>query len=1116
MKKNDPNQRHRRCPLLRKMLNIMKVTTLLFFLALMQVSASSYSQQTRLSLKFEKETLESVFSKIEANSKFSFFYKNEMIQNSKEVTAEFKNALIFDILDQVLKTKNLTYSIRNKLIMIVPKTDGGIENNSQQQKSVSGKVTDSGGEALPGVSVVVKGTTNGTITDTGGNYSLSNITENATLQFSFVGMKMQEVAVKGQQQISIILKEDVYGLDEVIAIGYGTMRKSDLTGSVTRVSIEDRATQGNLNLLQALSGASAGVNVQASGLAGSEPDLSVRGQTSLSASDKPLIVLDGIIYNGAISDINVSDVESIDILKDASSAAVYGSRSANGVMLITTKKGKTDKPSISFDMYYGYQDMTNSPMKVMNADQFAVRLVDYYYQQDLYKWYYTHPTSAVGKPVRPDVTDRNLVSQRLRTQEEKNNYLAGNSIDWVNEVTQLAPIQNYNLSYSGRTAKSNYFVSASYANEEGIQLNDQFSRFTVRSNVESKVTDWFTIGLISSYSYRDYSGLPASLGNARNGSPLADNKIGSPNYDKYLTGELYMPYPLNNLFIENSDIRNNLFLVGSGKITVPWVKGLTYDVNYSNTYSNQNNNTFYPVTSPEGSGNKGRADKNPSESRDWIVNNIATYMRNFGDHQINATLLYSQEHRQSQSSTLRAEGFENPVLGYNNMGLGTIATLGSSAWEENSLSYMARANYSYKNRYMLTATLRRDGFSGFGASNKFANFPSVSLGWVASDESFLSESDLYLKVRTSYGKNGNQGIGRYSSFSRMTANPYVYGPSTAIGVYPTTLGNSDLGWETTSSFNIGIDYGILNQRISGSIDVYKATTTDVLVERAIPPTTGYGNVWANIGGIENKGIELELRTVNLKNSEFSWNTNFTFSLNRDKITKLYGGENDKDVGNSWFVGEPISAIYDYEMAGGLWTEQDLYSGNILANWYPGQFKYVDQNDDGAIKSNDDRTIIGYQTPSYRFSIINSLAYKNFTFSFFINSIQGGNNHYLSDNSSVVNINWNADDVYRINGSAVRPYWTPDNGVNNATGVYNTPVAHGGVYESRSFVRLQDVSLTYKFGPEMLRYMKVGGCSFFVASKNIYTWTKWSGWDPETGTSNSPLMRNVTVGFRLNL
>ncbi len=988
-------------------------------------------------------------------------------------------------------------------------------NNAMAQRTVTGTVVDESETPLPGVTVVVKGTTIGTVTDNEGNFSLAVPESGKILVFSFIGMKMQEVPITGSQH-SIQMESDVIGLEEVIAVGYGTMRKSDLTGSVTRVSMDDRPPQSNLNVLQALQGTSAGVNVQATGLAGSEPELSIRGQTSLSANDDPLIVLDGIIYNGSINDININNVESIDILKDASAAAVYGSRSANGVMIITTKKGTTEKPRITFNMYYGFQDMTNNPMKVMNAEQYAIRLVDYYYQQELYQWYYTNPTSDAGKPVRPDITNRSLVSERLRTQEEKDNYMAGNKIDWVDEVLQIAPIQNYNVSYSGRSNKTNYFVSGSFTNEEGIQLNDKFKRLTLHTNIESELTDWLTMGVISSYSYRDYSGLPASLHFARRGSPLADNHIGSPNYEKFLTGEVYMEYPLVDTYADNSDIRNNLFLVTSAKVSIPWVQGLSYNLDYSHNYSNRNENSFFPVNHPDGVNNKGRAEKEPSEERNWLVNNIITYDNTFNNHHINTTLLYSRESRHGQSSFLRAEGFDNPVLGYNSMELGTVATVSSGAWEENSLSYMARLNYSYMNRYLFTATYRRDGFSGFGAENKFANFPSVSLGWVISEEDFLSNSDMYLKIRTSYGENGNQGIGRYSSFSRMEDQAYVYGSSTAIGVYPNTLGNASLSWESTTSVNLGFDFGFLKQRISGSLDFYQANTTDVLVERALPITTGYESVWTNIGGIENKGIELELNTINLQKREFTWNTNFMFSLNRDKITKLYGDENDQDIGNSWFVGEPISAIYDYEIDGGIWTEEELYSGQIFDNWYPGQYRYKDLNNDGVIEPTNDRKIIGYEAPSYRFSINNSLSFKNFSLSVFIYSVQGGDKYFMQNNSSVVNISWNADDVYRINASAVRPYWRPDNPVNNATGVYNTPVTHGGVYESRGFVRLQDVSLTYQLGRNALDYLNFEDLRIYIASKNPYTWTQWSGWDPESGTSNEPVMRNVTVGFKLTL
>jgi len=984
-----------------------------------------------------------------------------------------------------------------------------------QQLTVSGTVTDlATGDPMPGVNIVVKGTVVGTLSGPDGKYSLAVTGPNDILVFSFIGYNSLEVALAGRTTLNVELESATTELDEVIVTGYGTQKKSDLTGSVVRVTMDDKASLANMNISQALSGATAGVNVQGSGLAGTEPDLSIRGQTSLSASDRPLIVLDGIIFNGAISDINVSDVESIDILKDASAAAVYGSRSANGVMLITTKRGKSAKPVVSFNMYYGYQDMTNNPMRVMNAQEYAVRLVDYYYQQDLYSWYKTKPTGPEGKPVRPDVNNKELVAARLRTQEERDNYMAGNEIDWVDEITHIAPIQNYNINVSGKTTNSNYYVSGSYTNEEGILRNDKYSRFTLHSNLESKITDWFTLSVISSYSYRDYSGLNADLGHARSCSPLANNKIGQPVWDMYLTGEAYMPYPLNNLYVTNEDKRNSLFMVGSGKITVPWVKGLTYELNYSNTFLTRTNNSFYPVTVPGGAGNKGRAYKLPEEERNWIVNNIVTYLRSFGQHQINATLLYSAENRNFQSSSIDAQGFDNPVLGFNNVSLGTQYAVASSAWEENSLSYMARLNYTFMSRYLLTATWRRDGFSGFGPDKKFANFPSVSLGWVLSDESFMqSIPKVYLKLRTSYGENGNQGIGRYSSFSRMTADAYVFGPTTSVAVYPSTLGNASLAWEKTASLNVGIDFGFLDRRISGSIDVYKAKTSDVLVSRALPPTTGYASVWTNIGAIDNKGIELELNTINLT-GQLGWETNFVFSLNRDKISRLYGDKNDKDIGNSWFVGEPISAIYDYEMMGGLWTEADLYAGRTYDNWYPGQYKYVDQNNDGVIEPNNDRKVIGYRSPSYRFSINNTFNWKNFTFSFFINSIQGGKKYYQMNNASVVNVDWRSDNVLRINASAVRPYWTPENGVNNATGVYNSPAVSSGIYESRSFVRLQDVSLAYRFNQTVLSKLDIEALQVYIASKNPYVWTKWSGWDPETGTSNSPLMRNITAGFRV--
>jgi TonB-linked SusC/RagA family outer membrane protein len=1100
----------------------MKLTiTLLLFAILAATAGSTYSQSTRINLKMKDASLIDVFREIERTSQFGFFFKSEELDLNKHISVDLENATIEEILKAIL-VDNYSYRIIDKNIIIKKENSTEV----QQQKSVTGKATDSTGAPLPGVTVVQKGSTNGTITDADGKYIISKIPDKSTLVFSFVGMKSQEILVNGRTTINVTLTEETVGIEEVVAVGYGTQKKSDLTGSVVSVKMDKMEMSANVNVTQALQGYVPGVNVGASAKAGETGSLSIRGRTSLSASDNPLIVLDGIIYNGGLSDIDVNDVETIDILKDASAAAVYGSRSANGVVIITTKKGKTEKPTFNFNAYYGFQDMTNTKRTdVMNGDQYAIRMVDYYYQQSLYGWYKTNPTDATNRPVRPDVTDRTLVAKSLRSAEEQENYLAGKEINWVDEVTRTAPIQSYNLSVSGKTDRTNYFLSGSYTSQKGVMINDQFKRPTIRANFENKITNWFSFGLNTSYSHVDYSGLCedyledginyAGMYLALIASPLANKYNSSGIYPTVLTNESYMRHPLGNTLVDDLQTGDNYFLVLSSKVDIPKIKGLRYEVNYSYTYDNAKHAKFYPATTFEGSSTNGLAKKDLSEERDWLLNNVVTYNRTFAkNHKFDVTLLYSREAKNGESSNLVSNTFPNPVLGFNAMQLGQNVSLSTGAWEENTISYMGRINYGFKNRYMATATFRRDGYSGFGANNKFTNFPSVSFGWVASEESFLHELKWldFLKLRLSYGLNGNQGIGRYASLAKMGTTYYTFNNSTAIGVYPSSLGNSSLGWESTHSANVGLDFKVLDQRISVEIDVYNAKTSNVLVNRTIPATTGYSNVWTNIGGIQNKGFEIGLTTVNVKTLSFNWQSRFQFSINRDKITKLYGGENDQDLGNSWFVGKPISSIYSY-VVDGVWQEKDLFNKTILANYYPGQYRLKDLNNDGKITADYDRKIIGYGTPNYRFSINNTFNYKNFTLNIFINSIQGGNGYYLSNNYDAV-VAGGTDTAYRINRPAVRSYWRPDQPVNNAPGMYYSPSVGHGVYESRSFVRLQDVSLSYDFGKLISKQIGFNNLQVYLSGKNLYTWTKWSGWDPEV-SSNSPMMRSIIAGIKLS-
>lgn len=1116
-----------RCELfttVRKGFLIMRLFLFLMILGVLN-SMASVSQTKRFSLNEKNVSVKEVLNLIEQQSGYRFFYEEEKLNVEEKLDISAENSTIDEVLGQLSKQTNIEYKVLENNFIVLRKGISGETGTSQQQKIVTGKITDGTGAPLPGVSVVIKGTTTGTITDFEGNYSLTNVPGDATLLFSFVGMKGQEIKLAGKSIVNVVLSEETIGIEEVVAIGYGTMRKSDLTGSIASVDMTDKSMAANINLTQALQGYVPGVNVGASGKAGTDGSLSIRGRTSLSASDFPLIVLDGVIFNGSVADINVDDIEKIDILKDASAAAVYGSRSANGVMIIKTKMGTSEKPTFSFNSYFGFQDISNTKRtNVMNGEQYAVRMVDYFYQQTLNAWYKTNPTDATNRPVRPDVTNKQLVATYLRSAEEQENYLAGNEIDWIDEVTRTAPIQNYNLSVSGKTDRTNYFLSSSYTNQKGVIVNDQFERTTLRANFENKITDWFSFGLNTSYSHLDYSGLMnemledgvnyAGMYLALVASPLANKYNSAGVYPTVLTNETYQRHPLGNTLVDDLDIGDKLYVVLSAKIDVPKIKGLKYEINYSNNISFSKHNRFYPATTFDGATNNGKALKSLSESRSWLVNNILSYNRTFANkHKIDGTLLYSRENLEGESSSLSSLTFNNPVLGYNSMQLGETKNLSTNAWDENTISYMARANYIYNNRYMLTATFRRDGFSGFGAKNKYTNFPSVSVGWVASEEDFIKTMEWldFLKIRLSYGMNGNQGIGRYASLAKMGTMSYTFDGATAVGVYPNTLGNADLGWESTKSTNIGLDIKVLDQRISGEIDVYKANTSDVLVQRALPKTTGYSSVWTNIGGIENKGIEVGLTTVNIQKS-FNWQSRFQFSLNRDKITKLYGGENDKDLGNSWFVGKPISAIYSYYVDG-VWQEQDLFDGNIMTNYYPGQFKLRDLNNDGKITAADDRDIIGYGTPNYRFSVNNTFSYKKFTLSIFVNSIQGGNNYYMGNNSDAV-VAGGTDQSYRVNRTSIRSYWRPDNPVNNAPGMYYAPPIGHGVYESKSFVRLQDVSLSYQFGKRILNQIGLNDLQIYVSGKNLYTWTKWSGWDPEVG-DNSPMMRSVIGGIRLS-
>lgn len=1087
-----------------QILRKMKLTLLLLFVTVLTgIAADSYSQSTKLTLKLENVRIEDLLNKIEDQSQFRFFY-NEEINLDKKVSIDVSTETIANILEKVFADKKIQYEIVGRQIILSNGIDSN-NNSTQQPKSISGKVTDSSSGPLPGVSVVVIGTTTGVITDMDGKYTLVKVPENAVLAFSFVGMKPQEVKVAGKTTVNVKMEEETVGLDEVVAIGYGTARKKDLTGAVARVDVKAHGTLSNTNAVQSLRGTVAGVNVNDNGRPGSNGSLSIRGITSLSAGTSPLIIVDGIQLAGSLSDINPNDIESIDILKDGSSAAVYGAKSANGVILITTKKGKTDKPVITYNGYTGFQNFSKK-LESLGAKAYIQKIVDY--------------REAVGE------TNPNPIN--FLQELELANYNAGKTINPVDYIAQDAPMYSHDLSVSGKNNRTTYYLGGSYTKQNGLIYNDNFKRVSTRVNVENKITDWFVIGLNSSFSNRDMSGKEADMNLALQDGPYSQmtDDAGNLLYKVHGVGETMLQNP-KFLAVRTNDLETQSYLTGNfyTQIDVPYVKGLSYRMNYSNTFNWYKHYAFTPSYTEQKENQISSGSKQNTNSYNWLMENILKYQKRFNKiHNIDATLLFSREHYDTESSLLSNSAFTSDVLGYNSLQLGSFPKVSTSATESNGISYMARLNYQLKDRYIISMLVRRDGFSAFGKDHKYGTFPSLSLGWIISDESFMKKFIFLnnLKLRASYSENGNQAISPYASLASMKQSYYVFGDgsTTYNGLVNGGMGNSSLTWETTKSSNLGLDIAIFKSRLSCSMEYYNANTENLLMNRSIPIMTGYTRVMTNLGNVNNKGFELTLNSVNIKNQKLEWTSAFTMSTNKNEITHLYGqdknndGKEDDDISNNWFIGQPLGAIFDYQ------TDGVYQVGETISDtrFKPGYFRIVDVNNDGAL-STADRTIIGKTTPNVRLGFGNTLTYENFSLYVFLNSSIGGVKNVSFLNPS--NFFPEKTNLIDVPGD---PYWTPENKSNDRPIIsYPMPYKHG-IYRSLTYLRVQDVSLAYNVPREILNRVKIENLKVYASAKNLYTFTNWPGWDPEAddiglgstiGIGGFPMAKQFILGLNFS-
>lgn len=1084
---------------LRKTLLVMRLTLLFLLIgSAVAFSSNTYSQNVRFKLEMNNATVKEVMTAIEDQSEFIFFYQDQHVNLDRRVNISISGKSIEGVLSLLFEGTDNSYTVRDRQIVIakspeiepikpsVTEEKSVVEMQQPQRKEVSGLIMDSRNQPLPGVAVVVKGTTIGTVTDNSGRFRLEVPVDAASLEISFVGMKKQEVAIDGRASYDVILEEETFGVDEVIVVGYGTQKKSDITGSVSSLSKDRLEMVPNINIAQAIQGSVPGIMIQQSS-AGASPNevIMIRGRNSILADNTPLIIVDGIPYGGQIRDINPNDVGSIEILKDASAAAIYGSRGSNGVILITTKNGIAGKSSISYDGYYSIQQFSKLP-EIMTGEEF------YKFKQERFPNQISLSEQAV--------------------------YDSKKWVDWLDIGLRNGRSQQHNLSASGGFGDTKFFIAGNYLDVQGLAQNDDYKRITTRINVDTRVGGFLSIGTRTQFSLDDRSGASPSMSGLFWTNPLTTPYDEEGSLTIYPWPEdLTVSNPLQGLLYQDNDksyqIVTNNFLI----VDIPFISGLSFRINTGIRVRFTDTNTYRGRNTASGLSNRSSTDIGRNLSNNTVVENILSYNRSFGNHNLFATGLYSYEGNKSSTNSLYAAGFPHDFLTYFSSAQADLIEPGFSFYETDLVSQMLRLNYSFASRYLLTLTGRRDGFSGFGAQTKWGFFPSVAFGWNVAREEFFGWKDIFneLKVRGSWGLNGNQAVGAYESISRLSSEDMVDGKTTVAGYKPSRLGQDQLGWESSRTMNVGVDFTLAKNVLSGEINLYKTNTSDLLLARTISPVHGINSITQNIGKTSNTGIEGIVNARIIDQKDFIWTASGNISYIKNEITSLYGildenGNEVDDVVNSWFIGKPVRVIYDYVWEG-TWQ---LDEAEEAAKWktQPGYVKLKDVNKDGSLTAVD-KQIIGQQDPNLLWGLTNSFTYKNFKLDVFFHGVHG-----VTKNVFPLMTDLETFSVIRRN-TTKKNWWTPDNPTNDF--VMNHLQAEymagirGYVYDPASFVRLKDVSLSYDLPSEIIQKSGLSRVRLYMTGRNLMTFTQWRGLDPELSNQEAvPLQREYVFGLNV--
>ena len=1088
--------------------NGKSVSRLLFITALSSISLFSYAQHQQVRLTGSNVTLKTAFKQIEQQTKLFVDYNTQEVNDSRVLTKLPKNSNVKEVMEQLLEGSGCSITFSNGHIIINKQA-----RTVSSTKNISGVVKDETGEPVIGANVVVKGTTNGTVTDMNGRYSLE-VPEGGVLQISYIGYNTQEVKVGSGDVVNVSLREDSEALDEVVVIGYGTVKKSDLTGAVGSVQMKDVSQVGITSADRALQGQIAGVQVNArTGQPGESMMIRVRGSNSLAGGNEPLYVIDGMPVEKMNSDINPEDILSMEVLKDASSTAIYGSRGANGVVMITTKRGRTGDTVLEYNGYVGVSSLRKK-LDLLGKDDY-IAMVNEVSQND-----------GNGIAITP----------------EQAAMLPNN--EWQDLAYQTALTHSHQVSVSGGTDKTKLYSSLNYMNQEGIIKGSDYNRFALRINGDQKLARNLSLNASIAYSYgtqntanSNADGWGAIAYTAMVMAPIQEIRDADGKYTNFSgtpwggtnpvgMAELYKNKTVNSRLLANMSLIYEI------------IDGLTFRVNAGAEVNAGSSDRYIPIGLSAGGKLDGDASKSKSNYYTIINENILTYDKRFNkNHALNLMGGVTFQTYQYNDLGGSGTGFLRDVYETNNLGVASTPGTPSSGYSDYRMaSFLGRANYNLMERYLLTVTARYDGSSKFSKNHKFAFFPSAALAWRLSEENFMQDIDWLsnLKLRASIGQTGNQSISPYQTFARLGTSGPIFGDGKDIGFGLSSMANDDLKWETTTQTDIGVDFGFFSNRLNIGFDYYWKQTRDLLYNATLPPSSGYSSMLRNLGRIDNKGFEISINTINMK-GKVNWTTNLNITSNRSIVKDLgsdvYGNKIQRiDApigGGNWFplfVGKAPFQLYGYEIEGIYQTDEEARL-NGEATKKAGDYRYKDTDGKAGITTGD-KTIIANTQPKFTFGLTNIINWNNFELSFLLIGSVGGDivNEF---NKSITNIGgtWN------IRKDVWENHWTPENPnakyarASVATKDYLAFGDPSSVWvENGSYLRFKDIKLAYTLPSQWFAGSRKPNISVYLSGQNLITITSYSHYDPEASWTSSavngwdrgvyPSAKSFTLGLQV--